>query len=368
MSLEIQFSEIKNLIVQARNNAFQAVNKEAVLLNWRVGEYVNAKLKTSSWGDGVVEQLANYLKTQDPTLKGFNKRGIYRMVQFYETYSNDSFLKSVSPQLEMLENSIVSTVMTQLESSNNQLNVFVSSVMTQITWTHHLEILVSCNSAEEKFFYLLMTKKERWSVRDLRRHIKTATFERTMLANQQVDQVQKHIPQDISNVFRDSYVFEFLNIPELHSEQTIRKTLIKNLSAFMKELGNDFLFVGEEFKLSVGMQDFYIDLLFYHRDLQCLVAFELKTETFSPQSLAQINFYLEALDRDVKKTNENPSIGILLCKGKDDLVVEYALSRSLNPAMIADYQLKLPNKEILQKKWQELIELNENLQGNEFKT
>ena len=159
---------------------------------------------------------------------------------------------------------------------------------------HHLEILVSCNSAEEKFFYLLMTKKERWSLRDLRRHIKTATFERTMLANQQVDQVQQQIHQDISNVFRDSYVFEFLNIPELHSEQTLRKTLIKNLSAFMKELGNDFLFVGEEFKLSVGMQDFYIDLLFYHRDLQCLVAFELKTETFSPQSLAQINFYLEA--------------------------------------------------------------------------
>jgi len=360
MSIENQFLEIKSLIFQARNKAYQAVNKESILLNWSVGEYVSAKLKSSSWGDGVVAQLADFLIIQEPTLKGFTKRGIYRMVQFYETYSSNDFLTSVSPQLKLLEKSIVSTVMTQLEGSENKVDIFVSSVMTQITWTHHLEILVACKTAEEKLFYILMSSKERWSVRDLRRQIKAATFERTMLGNQQVEQLKKYIPQDITNVFRDSYIFEFLNIPDLHSEQTLRKTLIKNLSSFMKELGNDFLFVGEEFKLSVGMQDFYINLLFYHRDLQCLVAFELKTELFTPQSLAQINFYLEALDRDVKKPNENPSIGILLCKGKDDLVVEYALSRSMNPAMIADYQLKLPNKEVLQKKWLELIELNEN--------
>lgn len=360
MSLEVQFSEIKNLITQARNRAYQAVNNESILLNWSVGEYVSTKLKSASWGDGVVAQLADFLKIQEPSLKGFNKRGIYRMVQFYDTYSHPEFVSTVSTQLELLEKTNVSSVMTQSKNTDNQLNVFVSSLMTQISWTHHLEIISSCKTAEEKLFYMLMTKKERWRVRDLRRQIKASTFERTMLGNQQVEQIQKHIPQDITNIFRDTYVFEFLNIPDLHSEQTLRKTLIKNLSSFMKELGNDFLFVGEEFKVSVGMQDFFIDLLFYHRDLQCLVAFELKTELFTPQSLAQINFYLEALDRDVKKPNENPSIGILLCKGKDDLVVEYALSRSLNPAMIADYQLKLPNKEILQAKWLELIEMSEN--------
>lgn len=360
MNLDLQFSEIKNLITQARNKSYQAVNKESILLYWNVGEYVSNKLKSASWGDGVVIQLANFLKTTDPSLKGFDSRHIYRMVQFYETYSDLQFVASVTPQLKALEKTIVASVTPQLKKTDNQLDIFVSSVMTQITWTHHLEIISSCKTAEEKMFYLLMTKKERWSVRDLRRQIKSSTFERTMLANQQVEQIQKHIPQDISNIFRDSYIFEFLNIPDLHSEQTLRKTLIKNLSSFMKELGNDFLFVSEEFKVSVGMQDFFIDLLFYHRDLQCLVAFELKTEKFSPQSLAQINFYLEALDRDVKKANENPSIGILLCKGKDDLVVEYALSRSLNPAMIADYQLKLPNKELLQTKWLELIEMSEN--------
>ena len=252
--------------------------------------------------DGVPQLILTYyvgdiiFETHDPLIGwdgSYGNQGVDVQSGVY-TYKISFKTPQFDDRREILGHLNVSTVMTQLESSNNQLNVFVSSVMTQITWTHHLEILVSCNSAEEKFFYLLMTKKERWSVRDLRRHIKTATFERTMLANQQVDQVQQQIHQDISNVFRDSYVFEFLNIPELHSEQTLRKTLIKNLSAFMKELGNDFLFVGEEFKLSVGMQDFYIDLLFYHRDLQCLVAFELKTETFSPQSLAQINFYLEA--------------------------------------------------------------------------
>lgn len=360
MSLEVQFSEIKNLITQARNRAYQAVNNESILLNWSIGEYVSAKLKSASWGDGIVAQLADFLKIQEPSIKGFNKRGIYRMVQFYDTYSHPEFVSTVSTQLELLEKSNVSSVMTQSKNTDNQLNVFVSSLMTQISWTHHLEIISSCKTAEEKLFYMLMSKKERWRVRDLRRQIKASTFERTMLGNQQVEQIQKQIPQNITNIFRDTYVFEFLDIPELHSEQTLRKTLIKNLSSFMKELGNDFLFVGEEFKVSVGMQDFFIDLLFYHRDLQCLVAFELKTEIFTPQSLAQINFYLEALDRDVKKPNENPSIGILLCKGKDDLVVEYALSRSLNPAMIADYQLKLPNKELLQAKWLEIIEMSEN--------
>ena len=281
------------------------------------------------------------------------------MVQFYEAYSNEAFMLAVEPKLKLLEQPNVSTLSTHLQSAGNQLDGFVSTVLTQISWSNHLEILVACKTAEEKLFYLFMCKKERWSVRELRRQIKASVFERTMLGNQQVSQIQRYFPHDITNVFRDTYVLEFLNLPELHSEITLRKTLLNNLSSFMKELGNDFLFVGEEFKVSVGKQDFYIDLLFFHRDLRCLVAFELKTEVFTPQSLAQINFYLEALDRDVRKPNENPSIGILLCKGKDDLVVEYALSRSLSPAMIADYQLKLPDKKLLQEKWSELIELSQ---------
>ncbi|VTR47633.1 Uncharacterized conserved protein [Sphingobacterium thalpophilum] len=151
-------------------------------------------------------------------------------------------------------------------------------------------------------------------------------------------------------------MFEFLNLPEPHSESDLQKGLIKQMKNFILELGRDFLFIDEEYKVQVGNSDFYIDLLFYHRGLQCLVAFELKAEKFKPEHLGQINFYLEALDRDVRKPNENPSIGILLCKGKDSEVVEYALSRSISPALVSDYQTQLPDKKLLQQKLHELFE------------
>ena len=193
MNLENQFLEIKSLIVQARNKAYQAVNKESILLNWSVGEYVSAKLMSSSWGDGVVAQLAEYLKIQEPNLKGFDKREIYRMVQFYETYSDNEFVVTVTPQLKMLAKSNVVTLSPQIQSNDNQSDVIVSSLMTQLSWSHHIQILTSCKTAEEKLFYILMSSKERWSVRDLRRQIKAATFERTMLGNQQVEQLKDEI-------------------------------------------------------------------------------------------------------------------------------------------------------------------------------
>ena len=193
MNLENQFLEIKSLIFHARNKAYQAVNKESILLNWSVGEYVSAKLMSSSWGDGVVAQLAEYLKIQEPNLKGFDKREIYRMVQFYETYSDNEFVVTVTPQLKMLAKSNVVTLSPQIQSNDNQSDVIVSSLMTQLSWSHHIQILTSCKTAEEKLFYILMSSKERWSVRDLRRQIKAATFERTMLGNQQVEQLKDEI-------------------------------------------------------------------------------------------------------------------------------------------------------------------------------
>src|SRR5690606_9134850 len=172
----------------------------------------------------------------------------------------------------------------------------------------------------------------------------------------QLSTVLKEKHSDITNTFKDSYIFEFLNLPEPHSESDLQKALIKQMKNFILELGKDFLFIGEEYKVQVGNSDFYVDLLFYHRGLQCLTAFELKADKFKPEHLGQLNFYLEALDRDVKKQNENPSIGILLCKDKDSEVVEYALSRSLSPTMVAEYKTQLPDKKLLQKKLHELFE------------
>ncbi len=340
------FSEIRNIIIQAQYNALRSVNEKLIQLYWQVGEYVSNKLTKSGWGDGIVNKLVEFLKKEEPLLSGFTRPGIYRMVQFYDTYTNPA---------------IVSTVSRQLLFDDNQCNEFVSTLLRQISWSHHLEIMSACKLPEEKVFYLIQAPKERWSVRELRRQIKSSLFERTMMGNLTISAAVKDLPQSskVLNVFKDSYVFEFLNLSEPHKEIDLQRAIVANLKKFLIELGSDFAFIGEEYKLQVGMRDFRIDLLFYHRELQCLVAFDLKTDMFEPEYLGKINFYLEALDRDVRKLHENPSIGVLLCKSKDDVLVEYALSRTMNPAMVAVYNLKMPNKKMLQDKWQEILELAE---------
>jgi predicted nuclease of restriction endonuclease-like (RecB) superfamily len=205
-------------------------------------------------------------------------------------------------------------------------------------------------------FYLHCVKGENYSKRELERQISASLFERTIIGNAKLSPLVREMGKNLTNAFKDSYVFEFLNLPEPHGESDLQLDLTGQMKHFILELGKDFLFIDEEYKLQVGNSDFFIDLLFYHRGLQCLVAFELKADKFRPEHLGQLNFYLEALDRDVKKPNENPSIGILLCKDKDREVVEYALSRSLSPTMVAEYKTQLPDKDVLQRKLHELFE------------
>ncbi len=316
------FVEIKSLIDTARNKALQSVNTELIRLYWNIGSFISKKSAESNWGDKTVEQLAEYLNGFGPNYKSFTRRTLFRMRQFYEAYCD---------------------------------NQIVSPLVTQLSWTQHLLILSKTKTSEEREFYIRLAIKERYSKRELERQLNTAVYERTMLSHIK-PQKNLAIPQKIQQSIKDSYVFEFLGLPENHSESDLQKGLIKNLKHFILELGKDFIFINEEFKVQVGMQDFFIDLLFFHRELQCLVAFELKITNFMPEYLGKLNFYLEALDRDVRKPHEKPSIGILLCKGKDDEVVEYAMSRSLTPAKIADYTLKLPDKKQLQQKLHELYE------------
>jgi predicted nuclease of restriction endonuclease-like (RecB) superfamily len=226
----------------------------------------------------------------------------------------------------------------------------------ELSWTHH-RLILPCKTKEEKEFYLLFSVKERWSKRELERQINSSYYERVMLGNAKLSTVTRELPQEITNTFKDTYVLELLHLPEQHHEKDLRKAIAQNITKFLLEFGRDFAFMGEEYPLQVGNQDFAIDLLFYNRSLNCMVAIELKIENFKPAHLGQLNFYLEALDRDIRQPHENPSIGILLCKGKDDTVVEYALSRTLSPTLVADYQTKLPNKALLQAKWEEIINL-----------
>lgn len=317
-----RFSDIVDLIKQSRNDAIKAVNTELINLYWNIGQYISKQIESASWGDGVVKELADYLAQTEPELKGFSDKNLWRMKQFYEAYKD-------SPKL--------------------------SALLREISWTNNLTILSRAKTVEEREFYIRLTIQERYSSRELERQISSAVYERTMLGNKKLSPVMREIHPAINNTFKDDYIFEFLGLPEPHSENDLQKSLIGQMKNFILELGKDFIFIGEEYRVQVGNSDYYIDLLFYHRGLQCLVAFELKADKFKPEHLGQLNFYLEALDRDVKKTNENPSIGILLCKDKDNEVVEYALSRYLSPTMVSEYRTQLPDKKVLQRKLRELF-------------
>lgn len=361
--MDNHFAEIVSLIRSAQASAYRAVNKELINLYWNVGYYIALKVNAAQWGDKTVDELANYIQTQHHELKGFNRRGLYRMRQFFETYKDAEIVSSLMTQFQSNENqgdTIVSLAMTQFKMWDIR-----SSVLIEIGWTQHLSIMSRCKSEEERLFYIYLAQKENYTVKELDRQISAAVFERTMLSAKtelpagttQIDSIKPH--------FKDLYIFEFLNLPDTFTENELQKGLIQKLKSFLLELGKDFLFVGQEYRLQVGNKDFFIDLLFYHRQLQCLVAFELKTVDFEPEHMGQLNFYLEALDRDVKKPHENPSIGILLCKGKDSEVVEYALSRNLSPALVSEYQMALPDKKLLQAKLHELVELWDNQKREE---
>ena len=326
MELQKQFTEITSLITSAKSRAYQAVNKELVNLYWHVGEHVSKQVLSKAWGKSVVKELADFIQVSEPNIIGFSAQNIWRMKQFYETYSNNEKLATLSREL---------------------------------SWSHNRLILPLANEQEQEF-YLRMSIKENWSVRELERQINSSYYERVMLADAKLSPLSRELPQDVSNTFKDTYVFELLHLPEEHQEKDLQKAIARNITKFLLEFGRDFAFMGEEYPLQVGNQDFAIDLMFYNRSLNCMVAIELKNERFKPEHLGQLNFYLEALDKDIKKEHENPSIGILLCKGKDDTVVEYALNRSLSPTLVADYKTKLPNKALLQQKWEEVLANLEN--------
>lgn len=321
---EVAFAEVLQLIEVSRQRAYQAVNTELINLYWQIGEYISRKLESAAWGEGVVDQLAAYISARQPNLRGFTRRNLFRMRQFYETYRDDEK---------------------------------VSAVLTQIPWTHNLLVLSKCKRAEEREFYLRMAVQEKWSSRELERQLKAALFERAVLNPPKVAAALRQIHPLAQTVFRDAYVLEFLGLPQEHSEADLHAALLRHLGRFLTELGHDFCFIGSQYLVQVGQRDFLLDLLFFHRGLNCLVAFELKIDEFQPEHLGKLNFYLEALDRDVKKPHENPSIGVLLCATKDSEVVEYALSRSLSPALIAEYQTQLPDKNLLQGKLHEFYAL-----------
>ena len=260
-----QFQKVVNIIESAKERAYRKVNEELITMYRDIGEYISKQSQNSSYGDAFVQKLADFFSENYPELKGFNRRGLYRMKQFYELYKDE---EKVSP------------------------------LVTQLSWSNHLKIMSACKTMDERIFYMNMCIKERLSKRELERQIDSGYYERYMLSQNPQSLALETAKKATGNIFLDNYVLDFLDVPEPMSEHDLQKSIIRNLKDFILEIGKDFTFVGEEYRVQVGNHDFFIDLLFYHRGLSCLVAFELKIGEFKPEYVGQINLYLEALDRE----------------------------------------------------------------------
>lgn len=371
ISIEQQFGEVIAIILQHKSRASRAVNKELLLTAWYVGGYVSAKLKSEEWGSKIVSQLSEYIRSKRPDIKGYSRRNIYNMVMFYDEYSSETFIVTVemylnsgfvqprTAQIEANQPTPKEAVIVQPETA--QLAQSKTGQMPKIleltTLTNHIEILCRCKSNEERMFYILYANKEHLVKRELQRCISNQTYTALLVNKTNMSKGLLEAYPNAPVMFKDTLFVDFLNLPKKHSESKLRNGLVEHMKQFILELGKDFIFMDQEYRLNIGASTFKADLLFFHRGLQALVAVELKKTKFHPRDLGQLEFYLEALDRDVKRSNENPSIGIILCPEADRVVVEYAMSRSMSPTMIAEYKRILIPQERMQQQLNEFCNM-----------
>ena len=262
--MQNDLKEIITIIQSHKERAYRKINEELVSMYFEIGKYLSNKMKNEKWGSKAIEKVSLAITKEYPNIKGLNKTGLYRVIQFYETYRD---------------------------------NIIVSSLLRQINWTNNLIILHSTKTIEEKEFYIRLCIKNNYSKRELERQIKTGYFQRYPLLDlSKIDDAIEKPPL----VF-DYYSFDILDLPRIFDEKDLRKAIIKNLKGFILEIGKDFTFIQEEYRVPVGKKDYFIDLLFFNRAYSCLVAFELKIGEFESEYISKMNFYLEALDRQVKK-------------------------------------------------------------------
>ncbi len=321
---------IVKVIETHRENAYRKVNEELVTMYYEIGKYLSEKVASEKWGSKVIDSIAIEINNKYPTLKGFDRAGLYRMMQFYDTYKD---------------------------------NEIVAPLVRQISWTNNLIIFSHKSTIEEKEFYIRMCIKNNYSKRELERQIASHYYERYILsAGNELESTTALVGEDDYPNTRilDQYSLEFLDLPNNYKEKDLQSAIVDNLKDFILEIGKDFSFIGKEYRVQVGNHDYYIDLLFYNRYLKCLVAFELKVDEFKPELVSKMNFYLEALDRQEKRIDENPSIGVILCSEKDQAVVEYAMSRNTSPLLVSEYSTKLIDKNILENKVVEIRKMLDN--------
>ena len=363
LSYRNDFEAVYGIIATHRNRVVRGINNESMTMVWEVGGFVSHKLKSSDWGDGVVRMLADYIHTRNPKAKGWSYRTLYKMVQMYDSYSSAEFYEVVN-RYGMQNYLFASKQQKLLEPKSQIVPIELAqfpSVLFATGWSNHQLIMNQCKTNEQRLFYMLYAGREHLEYKELQRALKTDVMS-SLLGSKDVqsEMMQKQYPQS-SVLFKDTVYLDMFGLPERYKETKLRKSIVDHMKEFILELGKDFLFIDEEHRVTVGGKTFKVDLLFYHRLLQCMVAIELKTTEFHPKDLGQLEFYLEALDQEERRSNENPSIGILLCKEADMEVVRFALNRSMSPTMVALYKEQLQVGGVIQ---QSLVEFCRFIRDN----
>jgi len=362
-----EFQQVCDIIELHRTRALYAVNQEHLLTCWEVGAYVSSRMQSGKWGDKVVRALAEYIKHNLPELRGYGKSNLYNMVKFYQEYSTSDFSQLIDthPSLRQLPAAsplpqIVQPMVGQIkEKETVQPTVGqMPAVLQLVTYTHHTIILNYCHTSHERLFYILYSNHERLNKRQLERVICTETFQ-NLLGGDKSNMSEAFLQQYPAArvMFKDRLMLDFLSLPSKHNEPKVHKAINAHMKEFLLEMGKeDLIFVQDEYPLPVGGKTFHLDFLFYHRILHCYVGVELKAGEYDPRDQGQLEFYLSILDKDIKRPEENPSVGILLCRHANKAVVEYALSKSMSPTMVAEYERILIPREVMQRSLDEFID------------
>lgn len=348
-------TELKQRVLAARVRAIRAVNYDLVLLYWDIGQGIVEKQKHAAWGDAVVERLAKDLRRAFPEMSGFSARNVWDMKRLYLAYSDLDFWrrsasKMQSTGLELTLRQAVAELATQSETPILQqpvaeLNLMqiVREIVARIPWGQHLMILNKITDPAARLYYLRATAKLGWSRSVLLNQIKAGAFERAVKAKKTHNfelALPEHFAEQADEMIKSSYNLEFLGIGRAMKERELEDRLIERLQSFILELGYGFCFVGRQYRLALGRKEYFVDLLFYHRFLKALVAFDLKLGPFEPEHTGKMDFYLNLLNETERAPDDRPSIGIILCAEKDDVEVEFALKTKKNPIGVAEYELQ----------------------------
>lgn len=352
-------SDIKANILQSRYKAAALANKEMLLLYYQTGNKLSKKIKNSNWGASIIRNISNDLQKELPGLRGFSYRNLQNMKQFYEEYyyltnvllkhrnQEVEIVQSVTAQLNESEIVQLLTAQTDKTDSKQQIETFVENIFLKIGFTHHITLINKCKEYSERLFYFQNIVKNQWSVTILEHHINSRLYQ---LKGKMINNFERALPKKLhkhaTDAFKSEYLLDYINIDEEDDERVLENEIVKNIKKFIMSLGNDFSFIGNQYRVIIEEEEFFIDLLFFHRTLQSLIAIELKRGKFKAEYAGKMNLYLSALDEYVKKEHENPSIGIILCKEKTDKVVEFAF-RDYNKAIgVATFKTsrKIPDK------------------------